>query len=183
MDKGFAMKRRRKGPKLSAAMREAVAIAKANDGHLNRYTGGVWNGPAGNHPGVPTNTVRALVVRGVFKWGRHESSAAGSFPVDAILCGTGQAELFPPTTPLDDQRHREARFLLVSHGWTCTGLVQDGRCNRIERWSSPDARLSVLVDFYSGGDGVEYYWQAPACSPEMLLALVHQYTTINIPLL
>ncbi len=152
------MRRKRKGPRLSPTMREAVAIARENDGHLNRYTGGVWNGPAGRHPGVPTNTVRALVARGVFKWGRHESNIAGSFPVDAVLTGSEQGELFPAFSPEDDSRHAEARFLLICAGWTCDGVVQAGG-NRLERWRNADGSRQCILDLYAGGNAVAFYWQ------------------------
>lgn len=165
------MRRAKKGPKLSASMREAVAIAKENGGHLNRYTGGVWNGPAGHHAGVPTQTVRALVLRGVFKWGRRETNAAGSFPVDAVLAGSEQAELFPAFTPEDDRRHRQARFLLVSAGWVCDAVVQDGRANRLERWRTPDCMRQCIVDFYVGGEGVAFYWKARTHTPQEILNL------------
>lgn len=148
--------RRKKGPKLTATMREAVAIANENGGHLNRYTGGVWNGPAGRHPGVPTNTVRALVKRGVFTWGRHECNAAGSYPVDAILTGSQQRELFPPLVAGWEHNHQAARFLLLSEGWTCNSLVEDGKSGRLERWHSPAGCRCCILDL-SGPDAVFYF--------------------------
>lgn len=146
----------RKGPKLSAVMREAIAIAKENAGHLNRYSGGVWNGPAGLHPGVPTNTVRALVARGILKWGRYESNAAGSFPVDAVLCGSEQRELFPALPEPAYAAHREARFLFVMEAWVCDGVIEDGRASRLERWRHPPTGRQCILDV-SGESAVFYF--------------------------
>jgi hypothetical protein len=81
--------------KLSPTMLRAIDLAQQNGNKLYRHSGGFWAGksfseehsrnPDGTPTSEDTNTVHALVTRGVAEYTDHRTNARGSFEVEITL--------------------------------------------------------------------------------------------------